>query len=219
MKIAALIPMRKGSRRLPGKHLRMLDGISPAMRAVNAALSAPAIDQVFVSTNDTDIVEHLKRKAVSFISQPTASDHSRTEQAVKTFIETIDSDLIILIQATNPFHKAFHLQRGIALMSERKADCVLSGVWVNRYFYEKKGIDHIIPIDRNCKDRPGLAHVEQRFIENGAFYIFRPCDFMRSGKLLNGKIAAYGMSFESLIELDEQADWELAESIISNRIR
>jgi CMP-N-acetylneuraminic acid synthetase len=214
MTIAALIPMRAGSKRLPGKHLLDICGTTPADVAVNAALCCPDIkrDCTFVATNDPAIRDHLSDRTVVFFnrSEHSCTDDARTEDVVQEFVDQTNFDLVILIQATNIFTTAFDLAMAIRDLRAFKLDSLVSGVWLARYQYCRvKGYpSDIASADFDTETRPGLSKVRRFFVENGAFYIFKPEDFKRTGKLLNGSIGSYGMPFQSLVELDTQEDLE-----------
>src|SRR3972149_3219379 len=61
--ILAVIPARGGSKRLPGKNLRMLGGKSLLQWAIEAAWPATSIDKILVSTAD-----HETERAASGVS-------------------------------------------------------------------------------------------------------------------------------------------------------
>ena len=217
MKIVALIPMRRGSRRIAFKHTKPLAGFPPALRAVNAALGAPTIDTVYVATNDSEIRRILRGKPVKFFnrSEDSATDSARTESVVSEFLADVKCDLCVLIQATNPFVNARHLKSAISLFKLHNADSLISGVQLNRYFYSQVGRTMISALNKDTWSRPGLKNVNGLFCENGAFYIFKRDLFQQRGEMLGGTLIGYEMPFESLIELDEPRDWELAESVLS----
>jgi N-acylneuraminate cytidylyltransferase len=220
VKIVALIPMRAGSKRIPGKHVTQIGGFSPALRVLNAALGTMEIETVYVATNDPDVKTALEGKEKHFRyfprSEKSATDAARTESLIGEFLKHVDCDIVVLIQATNPFTKAYHLKKALAQMEEQKADSVVSGVLMKRYFYAKLGHVMIEPQNRDTLRRVGLANVRGLFVENGAFYIFRSSAFRMTGDILSGVVIGYEMGFESLIELDEPADWNLANSILSD---
>lgn len=214
-KIVALIPMRAGSKRLPGKHLLPIGAISPAMRAVNAALGVPEIQRVYVSTNDPEIAAHVRTKPVEVLEQPTASHTSTTEQAIGEFLKFVSCKLVVLIQATNLFVNSHHIKEGLALLRKTDADSVVSGVILNRYLYDRNGRYGISPHDCGTCQRVGLANIDGYFIENGAFYIFKPHEFKATGKILSGSVVGYVMPFETIHELDTEDDLKILRRLLA----
>src|SRR3990167_1106840 len=207
MKPIALIPMRADSKRIPNKHYLAIAGRSPAVRAVGAAVGCKRFEKVYVATNDPVVRDQLKGHTVEFFtrSEKNASPAARTEEVVKEFLEKIECDTLVLIQATNPFHKAFHFDRALDAFKKKRARSLISGVTLHRYLYAKGFArpSGIVPLNKETLDRAGLSNTKPLFVENGAFYIFRAADFLRTGEFLNGLTVGYDMTFETLIELDE----------------
>jgi CMP-N-acetylneuraminic acid synthetase len=216
-KIVALIPMRKRSLRIPDKHTRPLAGFPPALRAVNAALGTPDIGAVYVATSNAKIRQTLKGKPVHFIPQK-ENEKSRTEEIVKTFCEAVQAEIIILIQATNPFVNAWHLKRALAVYKEFDPDTVISGVALQRYFYRVGCDNYINRVDSLNKSRPGVSRLSPLFVENGGFYIFKRERFLKTGSIFSDSMVAYEMPLESFFELDIPQDWAVCESIIKQGI-
>lgn len=52
-----VIPARGGSRRVPGKNVRKLDGLPAIAHVISACRSSVAVDRIVVSTDDPDIAE------------------------------------------------------------------------------------------------------------------------------------------------------------------
>ena len=57
MTTLAIVPARAGSKRLPGKNLRLLHGKPLICWTLEAALQAQGIDRVIVSTDSAEIAE------------------------------------------------------------------------------------------------------------------------------------------------------------------
>ncbi|MDC0119006.1 hypothetical protein OAI06_04065, partial [Schleiferiaceae bacterium] len=60
MKNIALIPLRGGSKGIPGKNLKKLNGTNLCSYAINAALNAEHIHEVWVSSDDQEIINFVK---------------------------------------------------------------------------------------------------------------------------------------------------------------
>ena len=57
----AIIPARGGSKGLPGKNIRILNGKPLIQHTIEAALQASCIDRVIVTTDDEKIAEVAKK--------------------------------------------------------------------------------------------------------------------------------------------------------------
>ena len=66
MKIAAVIPARLDSTRLPNKLLRDICGKSLIIRTYESTLNSKVFDEVYVVTNNKDIVSELERNNANY---------------------------------------------------------------------------------------------------------------------------------------------------------
>ena len=57
MSCLAIIPARGGSKGVPGKNKLPIGGVPLIQRAIRACLDSGVVDQIFVSTDDTEIAE------------------------------------------------------------------------------------------------------------------------------------------------------------------
>ena len=70
MSSVAIIPARGGSQGVPGKNLRRVGGVSLLERAVRAARTARQVDEVYVSTDDSDIAYAAELAGAEVIIRP-----------------------------------------------------------------------------------------------------------------------------------------------------
>ena len=94
MKLLAMIPARMGSKRIPRKNIRYIDGKPLLLRAIELAQQSGAFSEVWVTSSDTilrDITEQFKAR---FHPRP---EHLSTDAATnREFTE----DFLLLILAT-----------------------------------------------------------------------------------------------------------------------
>ena len=57
MKILAIIPARKGSKRLPGKNKKFLNGRPLINYTIEAAINSGMTEDIIVTTDDKDIIK------------------------------------------------------------------------------------------------------------------------------------------------------------------
>jgi len=106
-KVLAVIPARGGSKGLPGKNIKMLDGKPLIAWSIELAKQCEFIDRVVVSTDDDEIasVAAAWGADVPFKRPATlASDTSPTIDTLRHCIDTLDGtfDNVVLLQATTP---------------------------------------------------------------------------------------------------------------------
>lgn len=106
-KVLAVIPARGGSKGLPGKNIKMLDGKPLIAWSVGLAKQCEYIDRVVVSTDDDEIASVAAAWGADVpFKRPAAlaSDTSPTIDALRHCINTLDAafDTVVLLQATSP---------------------------------------------------------------------------------------------------------------------
>lgn len=110
----ALIPVRGGSKSIPLKNIKPINGKPLVYWTVRAACGCQFIDRVYVTTDCEkirDTVERFKEGAESDVfdkvcvigrSADSASDTASTESVMLEFAHKYKFDNIVLIQATSP---------------------------------------------------------------------------------------------------------------------
>lgn len=222
----AIIPARGGSKGLPGKNIKLLNGKPLIAYAIEAALKAKHIDRVIISTDD----EEIARVAVAFGAElpfmRPAELASDMAMAVDNYIYTIDRlekeggvpiGAFVVLQPTSPLRIAEDIDGAIELFNEKKADSVISYTqeahpvsWHKYVDTEGRFVDIF---DSNIKNRQ-----ENRvsYYPNGAVYVFRTA-MIRERKYYTDKSYAYIMPRSRSVDIDFIEDFEYAEFLLSRK--
>ena len=102
-----------------------------------------------------------------------------------------NSDIIILLQITNPFIDKYQLDNAIVKFLNSNLDSMFSGVKSNHFLWKKKINSKSINYD--YKKRPRSQNFNEYFLENGSFYIFYKKNFKKFKNRLHGKIGIFEM--------------------------
>jgi CMP-N-acetylneuraminic acid synthetase len=70
MECLAIIPARGGSKGLPRKNLKTVDGVPLVARAVRSALAAGRITRMVVSTDDEEIANVAREAGAEVVMRP-----------------------------------------------------------------------------------------------------------------------------------------------------
>ena len=111
-----IIPARMGSSRLPGKPLKLINGISMIEHCLRRAFMCKFAKDVFVATCDQEIQEHVISIGGKVIL--TSNNHkrasTRTEEAMSILLrDNMKYDLVLMLQGDVPFIKPSSLERRI----------------------------------------------------------------------------------------------------------
>lgn len=99
-KIVAVIPARMGSTRFPGKPLSQLVGIPMIEHVYHRTAMCNALDEVWVATCDHEIMDAVA--AFGGRSVMTSSNHSRASDRVAEAMESIEADIVVMVQGDEP---------------------------------------------------------------------------------------------------------------------
>ncbi|KJC34269.1 CMP-N-acetylneuraminic acid synthetase [Bradyrhizobium sp. LTSP849] len=217
---AALVPLRGGSKSIPGKNIKPFCGQPLCAWTLRALLDCGMISRVFVST-DSEEIAAVARSIDSRIlihPRPThlAADNSTTEEAIYDLIDACDipEKYLITAQATSPQTTHHDVSAAISHLAASGADSLVTCVRTRRFFWN----DDATPINYDPARRPLRQRWNGTLMENGAFYISTVDRLRERSARLHGKIAVYEMDESTSIELDELSDWEALEATFRRNI-
>ena len=135
----ALIPVRGGSKSIPLKNIRPINGRPLVYWTLDAAIQCDKIEKVYLCTDSDEIrncVAQYKQtcarsEKLICIDRPesTATDTASTESVMMYFANRFSNySHLVLIQATSPLLSAEDLSNGLASYEEGQYDSLLSVV-------------------------------------------------------------------------------------------
>ena len=219
----AIIPARGGSKRLPGKNLRMLAGKPLIGWTIETALESGVFDRVVVSTDSWEIAVAAAQfgAEVPFMRpEELASDSTPTIDvlihAISELMAGKDTGWTHLacLQPTSPLRSAENIRESVRLLEEKKADGIVSvcksehsPLWSNT-LPESLSLDGFIP--EKIQTTPS-QNLPAYYRLNGAIYL---CSIQRmlaeKSLFLKTNAYAYLMSRKDSIDIDDQVDFDLA---------
>lgn len=221
----AYIPVRGGSKSIPLKNIKELNGRPLVFWVIDAALGCEAIDKIVIHTDS----EKIKQTVLSNESyaqnsrivcldrkQESATDTASTESAMLEFADQFSFGNIILIQATSPLLTSEDLNSAVRKYEDKKSDSLLSVVRQKRFIWEERSTG-AYPVNYDYNKRPRRQEFDGFFVENGAFYITSRESLLKSKCRLSGKIDVFEMSEESYFEIDEPGDWIIIEELAKRK--
>ena len=215
MSVIAFVPARHGSKSIPEKNIKSFCG-KPLIFWVLQELQHAIVDKIVVATDSEkikDIVVSFNFSKVEVFNRSlnNAKDFSTTESVMLEYINSSilnNNDIFMLVQATSPFTQKKHFNEGLQLF--KKYDSVISCCISKKFFWKEEGI----ALNYDINNRPRRQDHRGFLIENGAFYISSVLNIINSKNRLSGNIGIYQMPDYTSVEIDEQVDWIIAESIM-----
>lgn len=218
-KTLAFVPVRGGSRELPGKNIRLFCGRPLVYWSLVALEEAHHVDRVVVATDCDQIAETVlgfgfAKTQVYRRSAASATDTASTETVMLEFLdfEAIPDDVVfLLVQATSPFTRPHDFDAAITWFQKSGADSVVSCAPLRRFLWSRDGK----PLNYDPRQRPRRQEFEGCLMENGAFYISRAGSVRSARNRLSGKVVPYAMAEHTALELDAEHDWVAGEALMT----
>jgi N-acylneuraminate cytidylyltransferase len=219
-KNVAIITARGGSKRIPRKNIKDFLGRPIIAYSIAAALEAGCFAEVMVSTDDeeiADIARSLGAQVPFMRSAENSNDYVGTTEVIREVVleyrmagKAFDS--LCCIYPTAPFITAAKLLKGMLLLKETGADCVLPVV---AFSY---------PIQRSLKIEDGRAvmfwpenyakrsqDLIPAYHDSGQFYCAKVTRLLEQMKMFGEHTIPIVVPESEVQDIDNEEDWKIAE--------
>ena len=222
-RVVAVVPARGGSKGVPGKNLRKIDGVSLLHRTLLTANDSRYIDDVVVSSDDEAILQHAAMiDGVVCLHRPAAlaSDDSAMWPVIDhALTSTRTADIVVLLQPTSPLRETSDIDAALEKFVDSSTTSLMSvcptrtsPFWMYRLLPNGR-LAPILPKD-DVATRQELPPTVQ---VNGALYIVDTTWFNVHHVFVDDETVAYVMPWERSIDVDSEEDLMLAELLITHR--
>jgi len=225
MKNIAIIPARSGSKGLPDKNIRPLNGVPLLAYSIKAAQDSGMFDTIMVSTDSEKYAEIARSYGaeVPFLrSEQNSHDKATPWDAVKEVLGRLEEagktfDTVALLQPTSPMRMAFHIQEAYQLMEEKSANAIVSlcendaPLAICNILPEDHCIVNFLN-DRGFYPRRQALRIPHR--PNGAIYLYRTEALHTQLSIYDTAVYAYIMSKMHSVDVDTLEDFQIAEALI-----
>lgn len=223
-KILAVTPARGGSKGIPRKNIKLLNGKPLIQWTYEKAIKSKYIDKVILSSEDDEIINSAKEigfeipfKRPSHLASDTASTKDVLLHVVNFFAEREEHyDYIVLLQPTSPFRDAKHIDESIEQMEKYGPDMVVS-------VKETSSNPYYVLFEENENgflDKSKEGHYTRRqdcpivYEYNGSIYVIKIEELINQNTMSFRNKMKYLMEDGYLsIDLDTPFDWSFAEYI------
>lgn len=217
----AFIPLRGGSKSIPFKNIKKINGRPLVYWVLDAVNACKYIEKIFVATDSEEIKKVVQDYGSDKIlvverSKQNAEDNASTESAMLEFARQYDFDNIVLVQATSPLLEEVDLNKGFEMFLNEKYDSILSVVKQKRFIWALEN-GQATSQNYDFNHRPRRQEFEGFYVENGAFYITSKEALIKNENRISGHIGLVEMSEESYFEIDEVSDWIIVENFLKSK--
>jgi len=211
--VRAVMPLRSGSKRIPGKNMRPFHGVPLFYWNLAVLHESQMCDDIVISTDSSEYERLLAGFAqdieVFYRSKETASDEAVTIDVVREMLEAMDwddDDVFLLSQATSPYLRFEDIVDVVSYTAQGHS--AMTAGRIKRFLWSEDGLglNHNPHIQMRSQDWSGTL------IQNGCLYGARIGDIKREGILWPGAI--HFVEQPHWFELDEEPDWAYGEAAI-----
>jgi len=215
--ILAVIPARGGSKGIPRKNIKLLNGKPLIAYAIQTAKRSRYIDAIVVTTDDEEISSIALQLGVKVRRRPDnlAQDHVTLDPVVADaclwFEENTHHkvDIVITMQPTSPLLSVQTLDSAISSFLNGNLDSLISVVDETHLFWRETD-GKFVP---DYRERLNRQWLEKRFKETGAFVISKR-SLLDQGKRIGGHVGIFEVPQEESLDIDNPLDWYLASSLL-----
>lgn len=224
-KILGLIPARGGSKGIPRKNLKQLNGAPLICHSISSGLKSSLLHTVAVST-DSEEIARISRESgaeVPFI-RPTAlaSDSSPTIDTVVHALEYYASkgqsfDAICLLQPTAPLRNTGETNDAIRKFIDTGADSLVSVRQIPHNYnphwaFVEEGSEYLKIATGETTIIPRRQDLPTTYFRDGSIYITKSQVITEQRSLYGKTIAYYENIITPDINIDTPEDWQRAEA-------
>ena len=221
MKILVIIPARGGSKGIPHKNIKPLNGKPLIYYTIDCARAICDDADICVSTDDDEIIKVVEDYGLKVpFKRPDelATDTAGTYEVLLHALNYYEQqgkhyDAVILLQNTSPFRTAEHVKEALKLYtSDVEMVVSVKECAANPYYCvfeeDANGFLHVCKGDGNIFRRQDAPKVYEY---NGAIYIMNAETLKTTHMHKMQKRVKYVMDDASSFDLDTMWDWQMAE--------
>lgn len=219
MQTLAIIPARGGSKGIPRKNVLPLFGKPLIAYTIEAALNAEHVQRVVVSTDDEEIAQVSRAHGAEVIMRPEAlaSDTARSEDALLHVLDHLEQhegyvpDLLAFLQCTSPLTSSDDIDGTVHQLQAQGADTALTVVPFHYFLWRPDKDVGADGINHDKSFRLMRQQREPEYLETGSVYVMKVPQFRDVRFRFFGRTAMHEIPVEHWHEIDEPADFRIAE--------
>lgn len=220
-KIAALVPMRHHSVRVPMKNYRLLAGKPLYQHIIETLLQVPEITVVAVDTDSPTVTEGLRANfpKVRVIERPAhlTADTVPMNEVLIHDTGQIEADFYLQTHSTNPLLRPETVSQAVRTFLEHYPayDSLFSVTRVQTRFWDAlaRPVNHNPAILLRTQDLPPL------FEENSCLYLFNRQTLEQHRTRIGERPYMFEIDKTEAQDIDEESDFLIADLLLAARLK
>lgn len=245
MSAIALIPARGGSKRVPGKNIKLLDGRPLISYTISAALDSGCFEKVLVSSDDTTTLDIAARYGADCLRRPDefATDTSPDIEWVRHALKVCDDrwgdlipggdgfsgrvrhpyDTFSILRPTSPFRKPETIQRAMNqwMLARDNYTSLRAMEKVSQHpgkMWTRVG-DMAVPLlmqPQHPFHDSQYAALPSVYVQNASLEIAWVKTVIETGTISGKRVMAFETEGDEGLDVNTERDWALAEYLIDS---
>lgn len=220
MLVLAVIPARGGSKGIPRKNVRLMNGKPLIYYAINTAKKCALIDDVVVSSDDEEILSLAKMYDVEAMDRESklAQDAVTLDPVIYDAVirmedqKKVKYDVVITLQATSPLLSEATLVDALKDFLASSFDTYISVINKPHLSWTSRD-GRCIP---NYEKRLNRQQLPPNYLETGAFLMTKR-DCISENTRIGKAVSVYEMPEKEAVDIDDESDWLICEQELKKK--
>lgn len=218
-RIAALVPMRHHSERVPGKNYRELAGKPLYAYVLSALMACEGISQIVVDTDSPIIMQGVSDRfpEVRLIERPPElrDDHVPMNSVLMHDVREVAADYYLQTHSTNPLLTPSTLSSAISrfIKAVPEHDSLFSVTQIQTRLWTGDGE----PINHDPAELLRTQDLPPIYEENSCIYIFERDSFLARGNRIGERPLLFQINPGEALDIDEEFDFMMAQCLLERR--
>ena len=199
--ILGLIPARGGSKGVPNKNIKLINGKPLIVWTIEKALESELLDKVIVSTDSEDIKQIAVYAGAEVLNRPAnlATDTASTLDVMIHTLMNYPADTVVLLQPTSPCRNTGLIDKCITEFQKGEYDSLATAFMCDYKEYATNSLPR--------------KQIEGFFYDDGNVYVIKAENILK-GDRYGKNIGHMFISRYENMEIDDAFDFWLLEQIL-----
>ena len=210
MKIIAVIPARAGSKGIPNKNIRLINGKPLIWYTINNAKKSRKISDIIVTTDSKEIEIIAKQMKVSCKkrNENLAGDDITLDSVVYDACNNISCDYVVTLQPTSPTLQVQTLDNALQYTIDNNLDTVISVINKPHLSWREEDGKKV----PNYTLRLNRQYLPANYLETGAFLISKK-NVITKDTRIGDKLDVFEVSEDESIDVDSFFDLQIVKKV------
>ena len=216
MKTVALIPIKLGSKRVPGKNIKPFFDGTPLMSFIQrACLDAGCIDEIYVFCSDEEVIPYVL-SGVHFLKRPEFldGDDKNANDIIREFMNSVDADIYVNAHTTSPFAKPSTIAELVEKVASGEYDSAFCAESLRTFMWQDGK-----PINFDPDHFPRTQDLPLIYGETSIAYVFKKDSFLKHNRRLGSRPYIKEVDKIEAMDIDYPEDFDIANAVYKEVIK